>query len=166
MAGLINKELVATSTVQPSAGALASAAVATMVPAPGRFSITTDWPPHRADSRSARMRATTSVGPPAANGTRSFTGRDGKSAAVWAAATRAMPVASRGAAAIAFMTVICVFAERRTLAVARGSAKARKLDRDVPPALRAVAGLWTAADARKNTPRQRAGAWGRHPKRR
>src|SRR5215510_9683841 len=110
-----------------------------MVPAPGRFSITTDWPPHRADRRSARMRATTSVGPPAANGTRSFTGRDGKSAAVWAAATRAMPVASRRAAAIAFMTVICVFAERRTLAAALGSAKARKLDRDVQRTLHAVA---------------------------
>src|SRR6516162_2153262 len=106
MAGLINKELVATSTVQPSAGALASAAVATMVPAPGRFSITTDWPPHRTDRRSARMRATTSVGPPAANGTRSLTGRDGKSAALCAAATQATPAASRRAAAMAFMTVI------------------------------------------------------------
>src|SRR5262245_40496495 len=50
-----------------------------MVPAPGRFSITTDWPFQRAESRSARMRATTSVGPPAANGTRIFTGLVGKS---------------------------------------------------------------------------------------
>src|SRR6266540_3129442 len=79
-----------------------------MVPAPGRFSITTDWPPQRSDRRSARMRATTSVGPPAANGTRSLTGRDGKSAAVWAAATEARPAASRRAAAMAFMTVIRV----------------------------------------------------------
>src|SRR5262245_43183470 len=166
MAGLISKELVATSIVEPSAGALASAAVATMVPAPGRFSITTDWPPHRADSRSARMRATTSVGPPAANGTRSFTGRDGKSAAVWAAATRAMPVASRKAAAIAFMTVICVFAERHTLAAARGSAKARKLDRDVPPALRAVArAVGCSTCAKRYAPATRRGG-GRQPKRR
>src|SRR5262245_714648 len=87
MAGLISNELVATNMVVPSGGAFATAAVATMVPAPGRFSITTDWPFHRADKRSARMRATTSVGPPAANGTTSFTGREGKSAGVCAAAT-------------------------------------------------------------------------------
>src|SRR5215470_1386604 len=87
MAGLISSELVATSMVVPSGGAFATAAVATMVPAPGRFSITTDWPFQRAERRSARMRATTSVGPPAANGTTSFTGRDGTSAGAWAAAT-------------------------------------------------------------------------------
>src|SRR5262249_13153270 len=52
-----------------------------MVPAPGRFSITTDWPFQRGVSRSARMRATTSVGPPAANGTMILTGRLGKSGA-------------------------------------------------------------------------------------
>src|SRR6266550_5699454 len=103
MAGLISKELVATRTVKPSAGDFASAAVATIVPAPGRFSITTDWPPQRADRRSARMRATTSVGPPVANGTKSFTGRDGKSVGVWAVAAQATQAASRRAAAIAFM---------------------------------------------------------------
>ena len=56
------------------------------MPAPGRFSITTDWPFQRAVRKSARMRATTSVGPPAANGTSSFTGRVGNSAVVCAAA--------------------------------------------------------------------------------
>src|SRR5262245_24808286 len=86
MAGLISSELVATSIVVPSGGDFATAAVATIVPAPGRFSITTDWPLQRADRSSARMRATTSVGPPAANGTTSFTGRDGKSAGTCAAA--------------------------------------------------------------------------------
>ena len=66
--------------VWPSGCDLASAAVATMVPAPGRFSITTDWPPQRADSRSARMRATTSVGPPAAKRHQELHRRVGKSA--------------------------------------------------------------------------------------
>src|ERR1700704_1110806 len=65
--------------VNPSGGALATAAVATMVPAPGRFSTTTDLPPQRTERRSARMSATTSVGPPAANGTRILTGLAGKS---------------------------------------------------------------------------------------
>src|SRR3954465_10249288 len=84
IAGLISSELVATSKVSPSGGAFATAAVATMVPAPGRFSISTALPPQRADNSSPRMRATTSVGPPAANGTTSLTGADGKSAAGWA----------------------------------------------------------------------------------
>src|SRR5215510_7544044 len=128
MAGLISKELVATSIVSPSAGALASAAVATMVPAPGRFSITTDWPPQRTDRRSARMRATTSVGPPAANGTRSLTGRDG------------------------FHDRHLRFAVRRTLPAALGWAKARKLHRDVQPVLPAVSALLAAGEPRKKCP--------------
>ncbi len=81
IAGLISSELVAISSVCPSGADLATAAVARMVPAPGRFSITTGLPPQRADNCSPRMRATTSVGPPAANGTRIFTGAFGKSAA-------------------------------------------------------------------------------------
>src|SRR5882672_9248558 len=80
-AGLIRNELVAIPIVAPSAGALATAAVARMVPAPGRFSTTTDLPPQRADRSSARMRATTSVGPPAANGTRILVAPAGSSAA-------------------------------------------------------------------------------------
>ena len=108
IAGLISRELVPTSMVWPSAGAFATAAVATIVPAPGRFSITTDWPPQRADRRSARMRATTSVGPPAANGTTSFTGRDGNSAAVCAAAA-ATEVASRRTGAMTLNVFIICF---------------------------------------------------------
>jgi hypothetical protein len=77
IAGVISSELVATPSVRPSGGAFATAVVITMVPAPGRFSTTTDLPPQRAESWSARMRATTSVGPPAANGTRIFTALDG-----------------------------------------------------------------------------------------
>ena len=68
-----------------------------MVPAPGRFSISTALPPQRADNSSPRMRATTSVGPPAAKGTRSLTGADGKSAADWAWAAGAANAASASA---------------------------------------------------------------------
>jgi predicted carbohydrate-binding protein with CBM5 and CBM33 domain len=46
-------------------------------PAPARFSTTTGWP-SEADSFSATRRATTSVEPPAGNGTTIRTGRDGK----------------------------------------------------------------------------------------
>ena len=65
----MRKELVASMKVEPSGGALARAAVATMVPAPGRFSTRTERPPQWVDNKSARMRASTSVGPPGANGT-------------------------------------------------------------------------------------------------
>src|ERR1700704_5003584 len=79
IAGLISSELVATPSVCPSGGAFATAVVIRIVPAPGRFSTNTVLPPQRAERRSARMRATTSVGPPAANGTRILTGLAGKS---------------------------------------------------------------------------------------
>ena len=83
--------------VWPSGGALATSAVATMVPAPGRFSISTALPPQRADNCSARMRATTSVGPPAENGTNSRTGALGNSAADWACAGEAVCAAATSA---------------------------------------------------------------------
>src|SRR5262249_42035526 len=146
-------------------GAVGSAAVATMVPAPGRFSITTDWPPQRTDRRSARMRATTSVGPPAANGTRSLTGRDGKSAAVFAAATEVTPAASRRAAAMAFMTVVCVsrcgaFSRGRWGGQGRGSCIAT-CNGCCPPCPR----CWLQESREKNAPAMRRGE-GRQLKRR
>src|SRR5258706_1338971 len=49
-------------------------------PAPVRFSMITDWP-HASVSFCARSRATTSVAPPAAKGTTSFTGFDGHACA-------------------------------------------------------------------------------------
>jgi hypothetical protein len=54
------------------------------------------------------MRATTSVGPPAANGTMSFTGRDGNSAVVCAeAAPAAIPRNSRTAAMTFIGLIAC-----------------------------------------------------------
>jgi hypothetical protein len=50
------------------------------------------------------------------------------------------------------------FAVRRTLPAALGWAKARKLHRDVQPALPAVSALLAAGEPRKNMPRQCAGA--------
>src|SRR5262245_20477650 len=64
------------------------------------------------------------------------------------------------------MTVICVFAERRTLAAALGSAKARKLDRDMQPTLHAVArAMGCGGCAKKYAPATRRGG-GRQRKRR
>src|SRR5277367_6006212 len=45
-------------------------------PAPGRFSITTDWP-HRFDSSSPSVRATISTAPPGGYGTKTCTGLEG-----------------------------------------------------------------------------------------
>src|SRR5262245_49306082 len=53
------------------------------------------------------MRATTSVGPPAANGTRSFTGRDGKSAALCAAAPVAAASNTRAVAIVWIAFIAC-----------------------------------------------------------
>ena len=77
IAGLISSELVATSKVMAVRRRLGDGGGREMVPAPGRFSISTVLPPQRADNSSPRMRATTSVGPPAANGTSSLTGAVG-----------------------------------------------------------------------------------------
>src|SRR5215813_6192851 len=77
MAGLMKNEAFAMRSVYPSGGALATVAVATMVPAPGRFSTTTVLPPHRAERSSPSTRANKSVGPPAAKPTTKRTGRAG-----------------------------------------------------------------------------------------
>src|SRR4029077_2656730 len=69
-----------------------------LVPPPGRFSIRTCWS-HVFESRSATMRAITSVGPPAANGTTIRTGWGGQARAFAGLATR--PGASADAAASA-----------------------------------------------------------------
>ncbi|MNL42029.1 hypothetical protein D3C87_1644650 [compost metagenome] len=53
-----------------------------MPPAPRRFSTTTLWPSDF-DIAAATERATTSVGPPAANGTTMVMGRDGYGSAAW-----------------------------------------------------------------------------------
>ena len=59
--------VVAMPSVRPSGAALATAATPMLPPAPGRFStITVPSDPFTA---SARMRAVTSIGPPAAKGT-------------------------------------------------------------------------------------------------
>src|SRR5262252_2201830 len=61
------------SVVYPSGAECATASVAMMALAPGRFSTKNDWPVDALMS-AARMRAITSVGPPAANPTTIFTG--------------------------------------------------------------------------------------------
>ncbi len=60
----------------PSGGLLAIARVATVPPAPPRFSTTTCWPSVLL-IRSATSRASASLPPPAGNGTTSVIGRDG-----------------------------------------------------------------------------------------
>ena len=62
--------------VWPSGGLLAIARVATVPPAPPRFSTTTCWPSVLL-MRSATSRASASLPPPAGNGTTSVTGRVG-----------------------------------------------------------------------------------------
>ncbi len=64
------------SSVVPSAAERATASVAMIAFAPGRFSTITGWPSATLMS-CAMTRAMTSVGPPAANPTRTFTGLDG-----------------------------------------------------------------------------------------
>jgi hypothetical protein len=70
-----------------------------VLPAPGVFSITTGWPSLR-DSGSDRMRATTSMTPPAAKGTTTRTGREGYGACARARAGAASMAASRGRRAV------------------------------------------------------------------
>src|SRR5262249_23084288 len=60
-------------TVYPSGSDLATYSAPMLLPAPGLFSMNTCWP-HIAESLSASMRATISVGPPAATGTMMRTG--------------------------------------------------------------------------------------------
>src|SRR5215204_3973644 len=76
-------------------------------PAPGLFSITTCWP-QISESLVARLRAKASLAPPAANGTTSFTKREGH--AVWANA-------GRGRAAARAEAVASLMVRRRVIMV-------------------------------------------------
>ena len=72
--------VLATNSVQPSAGALATASQAGIVMPPERFSTTCGWPLARA-SCSASARASRSIGPPATTGTTRRTVPPGQAAA-------------------------------------------------------------------------------------
>lgn len=86
--------LLATSSVWPSAGALATDCAATTVPAPGRLMTITVWPSCRL-MPPATVRASRSVVPPAAKGTTRLMGWVGKSAAAaGAVAVKASSAAS------------------------------------------------------------------------
>ncbi len=74
--GLAASELAEASSVSPSGGELATRAVATTPPPPGRFSITNGLP-SRSCSLGAIARITTSMLPPGGNGTTNVTGPDG-----------------------------------------------------------------------------------------
>src|SRR5262249_25960119 len=63
--------------VYPSGALVVTAPIPTLPPAPGRFSTTKDWP-NMSFRRSARMRVSTSVEPPAGYGTTMRTGRSGQ----------------------------------------------------------------------------------------
>src|SRR5215469_1842838 len=69
-------------SVYPSGVACAAFVLPSVPPAPVTFSTTTCWPSVR-DMCSPTMRATTSVGPPAANGTMRVIGRSGYAALPW-----------------------------------------------------------------------------------
>jgi hypothetical protein len=69
-------ELVATTRVWPSGGAVATCVAASIRAAPGLFSITTGLPSASA-SFSPYRRTSASMPVPAANGTTMVTGRDG-----------------------------------------------------------------------------------------
>src|SRR5262249_4480550 len=96
-AAFMTWKYVASSSVWPSGCARASAEVATMVLAPGRFSTMTGLP-QRAESWSARMRMMTSAGPPGGNGTIPLTGPVGKSDAGCAGAGHDATTATASAA--------------------------------------------------------------------
>jgi len=72
-AGAVAMPLWWISSVWPSGAARATVAAATVAPAPRLFSTTTAWP-SALPIGTASARATTSVGPPAANGTTSVIG--------------------------------------------------------------------------------------------
>jgi hypothetical protein len=69
-------QVVRVEHVHPSGAARATRPVPTVPAAPVGFSTTTDWP-SAVFIRSARMRASASVGPPAGKGTTMVMGRDG-----------------------------------------------------------------------------------------
>jgi hypothetical protein len=90
-------EVLAQSSVLPSAGERATASVAMMPLPPTRFSTTNCWP-NASLRREAASRPITSILPPAANGTRTFTGRCGQfcacpavAPAITASVTRTSP---------------------------------------------------------------------------
>ena len=87
----VSAPLVPISRVCPS-GALRTTFSVPMLPLePVRFSTTTGWP-RLSVSRSARMRAATSVAPPAGKGTTKRSGREGDhAAAAWARASEGAP---------------------------------------------------------------------------
>jgi len=91
-------DAVANKTVYPSGSDCATYSLPMLVPAPPLFSMTTCWP-HIFESFSASMRATISVGPPAATGTMRRTGLFGKSA--FGACARACRMKALGANACA-----------------------------------------------------------------
>src|SRR4051794_20796889 len=65
------------ATRYPSGFARATAAAPSVLPAPGRFSVSTVWPKARV-AASARPRICTSVAPPGGKGTSTVMGRSGK----------------------------------------------------------------------------------------
>jgi hypothetical protein len=65
---LVTSDELVTSSVWPSAGALATMSVPTLVAPPGRLSTTTAWP-KASFSFCATTRAALSLAPPGANGT-------------------------------------------------------------------------------------------------
>jgi hypothetical protein len=73
-------DVLAQSSVLPSAGARATASVAIMPLPPTRFSTTNCWP-NASLRREAASRPITSILPPAANGTSTFAGRCGHTCA-------------------------------------------------------------------------------------
>src|SRR6185295_4381663 len=81
--------------VLPSGAALTSAAVPVMPPAPGRFSITTAWPPSLAESAGPTLRTMTSTPEPGLTGRMTRSG--GRSAAC--ACARQRPAHAEPAAA-------------------------------------------------------------------
>ena len=77
----------------------------TMPPAPGMLSTMTCWPSSSV-IRGERMRATTSIGPPAANGTTTVGGRVGQSCAGAAAVETANAASAAPTIRLAFTGVL------------------------------------------------------------
>ena len=143
--------VLATNSVQPSAGALATASQAGIVMPPERFSTTCGWPLARA-SCSASARASRSIGPPATTGTTTRTVPPGQAAAGPArhsSAARASPAAVPDAPARA---------GRPAAAAARG----RPCRRAIKGQCSGIAAMVAAARAAPARPRRsgcaRAGA--------
>ena len=105
--------LMVNSSVYPSWGALAASAVPMVPPAPGRLSITNDWPSSCA-TFCATTRATKSVAPLAGNGTITRMACSGQAAAcAWAVLGKAAPTAQAAIAAIPVMRAIAALRDER-----------------------------------------------------